>query len=84
MISWFIRRISDEQYLRGFESWDEVDGALIRYLITGPLHWLGLVELAAPSPDSSPQSFRWSTWADALLNGKPPVIKEPGTGTSPP
>ena len=35
-------------YLRGFSTWDEVDGALVRFLITGPMHWLGLVDLAAP------------------------------------
>ncbi|KAF0106501.1 MAG: hypothetical protein FD146_2509 [Anaerolineaceae bacterium] len=44
--SWFIKRESDGVYLRGFEHWDDVDGALIRYLITGPLFWLGRVELA--------------------------------------
>jgi len=44
--SWFIKRILDGTYLRGFASWDEVEGALIRYLITGPLFWLGEVDLA--------------------------------------
>jgi hypothetical protein len=47
--SWFVKRESDGTFLRGFSSWEEVDGALIRYLITGPLYWLGMVELAAPS-----------------------------------
>ena len=44
--SWFIKRLSDGTYLRGFASWDEVEGALVRYLITGPMFWLGVVELA--------------------------------------
>jgi hypothetical protein len=39
--SWFIRREGSDTYLRGFAAWDEVDGALIRFIITGPLHWLG-------------------------------------------
>ena len=30
----------------GLAAWDEVDGALVRFLITGPMHWLGLVDLA--------------------------------------
>jgi hypothetical protein len=47
--SWFIKRLSDEVYLRGFSAWDEVDGALIRFLIAGPLYWLGKMLLAAPS-----------------------------------
>ena len=39
--SWFLRDTSTDEYLRGFEHWNEVDGALIRYLISGPMHWLG-------------------------------------------
>ena len=44
--SWFIRRADDETPLRGFEHWDEVEGALIRYFVTGVLFWLGFVDLA--------------------------------------
>jgi len=43
--SWFIRRKDTNEYLRGFKHWDEIDGALIRYLITGPLYWLGMTAL---------------------------------------
>jgi hypothetical protein len=46
--SWFIRKDNSDDFLRGFSSWDEVDGALLRFLITGPLHWLGFYDLAAP------------------------------------
>jgi hypothetical protein len=56
--SWFIKRTADDTYLRGFSSWDEVDGALIRFLITGPLFWLGLVELASPGEGAAPTAFR--------------------------
>lgn len=56
--SWFIKRAADGVYLRGFASWDEVDGALIRYLITGLLYWLGRVELAAPEGSDTITAFR--------------------------
>lgn len=56
--SWFIKRTADETFLRGFASWDEVDGVLIRYIITGPLHWLGLVDLASPEEGTAPTAFR--------------------------
>jgi hypothetical protein len=56
--SWFIKREADGVFLRGFESWDEVDGALIRFFITGPLHWLGLVDLASPEDGAAPTAFR--------------------------
>lgn len=42
--SWYIRDAGSGEYLRGFEHWDKVDGALLRFLITGPIHWLGLVD----------------------------------------
>lgn len=56
--SWFIKRLADGTYLRGFGFWDEVDGALIRYLITGPLYWLGQVELATPAGNEIVSAFR--------------------------
>jgi hypothetical protein len=59
--SWFIKRAFDEQYLRGFAYWDEVDGALIRYFVTDLLHWLGQVDLSIAEGSSYPTSFRAST-----------------------
>ena len=56
--SWFIKRASDDEYLRGFTYWDQVDGALVRYFITGVLFWLGQVELAAPEEGTEPTAFR--------------------------
>lgn len=70
--SWFIRRESDGQYLCGIASWDEVDGALLRLIITGPMHWLGIYDLAAPEPGAAPAAFRPSAWAEALWHGSPP------------
>jgi hypothetical protein len=71
--SWFIRREDSETFLRGFSTWDEVDGALLRFMITGPMHWLGLVDLASSAPDGRPSAFRFSAWAETLLNGQPPA-----------
>ncbi len=44
--AWFIRSREDETSLHGFEHWDEVEGALIRYFVTRVLFWLGFVDLA--------------------------------------
>ena len=41
--SWYVRSAATESYLSGFESWDEVEGALIADLLAGPLRWLGVV-----------------------------------------
>jgi len=56
--SWFIKRTSDGQYLRGFQYWDEVDGALIRYFITNILYWLGQVDLGFTEGSNRPTAFR--------------------------
>ncbi len=56
--SWFIKRASDGQYLRGFASWDQVDGALIKFFITKLLHWLGQVDLCTAESAMEPTSFR--------------------------
>lgn len=71
--SWFIRERESGEFLRGFEHWDQVDGALIRYLIAGPLHWLGIVDLAVPAAGESVSAFRFSAWATDLLKGDPPI-----------
>jgi hypothetical protein len=59
--SWFIKRASDGQYLRGFSSWDQVDGALVKYFITNLLHWLGQVDLCVAEGATEPTSFQISS-----------------------
>jgi len=60
--SWFIKRASDGQYLRGFEQWDDVDGALIRFFITNILHWLGQADLSIAEGSTSVTAFRLSSF----------------------
>ena len=70
--SWFIRDRGSGEYLRGFEYWDQVDGQLIRFMLTGPLYWLGVVDLAAPAEGKPLTAFRFSKWSQALLGGEAP------------
>ncbi len=65
--SWFIKRKADGQYLRGFTSWEQVDGALVKYFITDVLHWLGQVDLSVAEGASEPTSFRIN---NTLVTGK--------------
>jgi hypothetical protein len=44
--SWYIRDAKTNKYLRGFEHWHAVDGAVLRFILTVPMHWLGLVDIA--------------------------------------
>lgn len=76
--AWFIKDADGEEFLRGFEYWDAVEGALLRYLITGPLHWLGFLDLAVPEEQAAVSAFRRSKWADPLLGDRPPAVEERG------
>jgi len=44
--SWYIRGEDSDEYLTGFDNWEAVEGALLEYYVTGPMHWLGLVDRA--------------------------------------
>ncbi len=47
--TWYIRDTTTQEFLKGFEQWNLVEGRLLRFLLQGPLHWLGIVDLAEPS-----------------------------------
>jgi hypothetical protein len=70
--SWSIRSNTTGSSLHGFQHWDEVDGALINYLIVGPLHWLGFVDLGCSRRGAFPESFRFSKFADSLFSKQAP------------
>jgi hypothetical protein len=68
--SWYIRNDAGE-YLTGLESWDAVEGALLEHTIVGPLHWLGLVDLAD-------EAARFTAYGRAFLqHGSWPNPPEP-------
>lgn len=69
--SWFIRRATEPTYLRGIESWEAVDGALIQFLICGPLHWLGLVDLGSKSQSVECAAFRVTARFREIVNHQP-------------
>ena len=71
--TWFIRSLATDEFLRGFEHWDEVEGALLTFFITGPLYWLGITELATLQENGRVTAFRRSAWAEALLAGEAPA-----------
>ena len=70
--SWIIADAQSGEYLRGFDHWEQIEGALIGFIITGPLHWLGILDLASPDAGLPVSAFRLSNWSDTLLHGAPP------------
>jgi hypothetical protein len=77
--------------LRGFEAWNEVEGALIAYFITGPLSWLGAVSTGGSELDSveafalTPAGAAWLglTQPPAVSAPPPILIKQDGTAVVP-
>jgi len=74
--TWYIRDRVSGEYLMGFEHWDRVEGALIRFLITGPLHWFGAVELGLDE-SGAPACFRLTPQGERLLGLAPAPSEEP-------
>ncbi len=77
--AWFIKRLADGQYLRGFAHWDEVDGALIRYFLQ-VLHWLGQIDLAASEETAAPTAFRITNHELRIPNSETAKITISSTG----
>jgi len=71
---WYIRDVATGEYLTGFESWERVEAALIRHLLSGPLLWLRIVMLGMEG--GRPVAFRITPQGEALLAGEEPL--EPG------
>ena len=75
--SWYLQNQSGI-FLHGIENWNMVDGALIRAVITGPLHWLGAVDLGQDSQSASIASFRLTSVSALLFDLKALVhVEEP-------
>ena len=76
--TWYVRRADGGDHLTGFESWDWVEGRLVRFLITGPLFWLGAVVLGGDSAED-PEVFRLTrAGASWLAGAEPPDLPPPG------
>ena len=77
---WALRDAASGEMLRGFTAWEAIEGAWARFVLTGPLHWLGLVDLGRETPTSAPQTFRIRSdraGAAVLLEAPPPELPSP-------
>ncbi|MDH3944831.1 MAG: helicase-associated domain-containing protein, partial [Anaerolineae bacterium] len=68
--SWYIKDARTGAYLRGFHHWQDVEGELIRWMVTAPLHWFSAVDLAAPAAGSPAAAFRLTSLFELLLSGR--------------
>jgi hypothetical protein len=56
--AWYLRDSETGSFLRGYESWHKVEGALLRWIVIGPLHWLGACDLGGAAPGGQAVTFR--------------------------
>lgn len=91
--SWNLRDAATGAPLRGFAMWDLVEGALLAFMTTGPLWWLGMVDLGCTTPHLPPDSFCINAAGAAFLGvdgafdlPEPPpvVLRRDGALTLPP
>jgi hypothetical protein len=69
--TWYIRQRGASAFLRGFEHWEQVEGALLRFVLSGPLHWLGATALATAHETGPPAAISLSAAGQAWLSGAP-------------
>jgi hypothetical protein len=74
--TWYIRQRSAPAFLRGFEHWEQVEGQLLRFVLSGPLHWLGATALAAAGANAPHTSISLTPAGHAWL-GDAPASSEP-------
>jgi hypothetical protein len=67
--SWYLYRSGTGEFLPGFEHWDDIEGAYLRYIFSGPLFWLGIVDLGYPGEGFQPSAFRLNKFASLFLEG---------------
>jgi hypothetical protein len=56
--SWYLQEASTGEFLRGFQHWEAVEGRLLRFVVTGPLQWLGVVEVGIEAQARQVTAFR--------------------------
>jgi hypothetical protein len=70
--TWFVRSRNTGEYLQGYNHWDDVEGAYLRFLLLGPLFWMGVVETQRDDIPGSQIFFRLTELGQDLLNNAPP------------
>ncbi|RMF33652.1 MAG: hypothetical protein D6759_06675 [Chloroflexi bacterium] len=67
-LGWTFQGVTSEE-----EGWDLVEAPFIANVITGPLHWLGLVDLGYGDAGQDPVAYRLTPLGAWLLGLGPPV-----------
>lgn len=78
--SWYIRDARSGAFLTGLENWEHVEGALLAWVLAGPLHWLGAISLGYREGWEKATAFRLTPSGVAFLRGLGPPPDAVPTG----
>jgi hypothetical protein len=70
---WDVRDAETNAYLRGFESWYDVEGALAKYIMETSLRWLGVVDVGYNQESEEPKAVSITELGRRLLNEREPA-----------
>lgn len=79
--SWYIKEVESGQFLRGFDSWDKVEGRLLRFLVSGPLFWLGMVDVGKEAFRLTESGLAWHSGKGRKDSSKPVPLLVQTDGT---
>jgi hypothetical protein len=65
--TWQIRDASTGEQLAGLSHWDRIEGALARWIVTGPLRWLGIVDVGYDEPQGEAVALRLTSQGHRLI-----------------
>jgi hypothetical protein len=68
--AWYLQEAGAGRFLRGFEAWHDVEGRLIRFMVDGPLHWLGACDLGSNDTGKT-TAFRRTPLSGAIWGAEP-------------
>jgi len=43
--TWIIKKTNSNEYMRGFQYWDQIEGKFIRFMMNGPFRWFDILDL---------------------------------------
>ncbi len=72
--TWLVRTRSTGEPLQGYEHWDDVEGAYLRFLLLGPLFWMGVVVTQRDDTPGSQIFFRLTELGQDLINNSAPPV----------
>jgi hypothetical protein len=70
--TWYLRHADSGEFLQGIDHWAAVDGAVLRFLISGPMNWLGAAEFYPGEGAEQPPAFRLTPASGVLFGREAP------------